>query len=429
MPNNQHLHALFSAAESADDLQTDRERARRWRLILGKEAEAQPQSQEQMVEDAGNPSDGEGESEEADNEDTQLSEDDQGLDDALDALYGGEGDKGGMGDSAPDIARWLGDVRRYFSAPVAQMLQQDAIRRLNLRKALMTPELLTELQPDLELVTKIVALSHLMPAETRETARQIVRQVVEELKEKLSYPLHQALNGSINRALRARRPRRQRDINWLQTIHANLKHYQVEQQTIIPETLMGYGKQRSSLRDVILCIDQSGSMAKSVVYAGIFGSVMASVPALDTRLVLFDTNVADLTGELQDPVDLLFGIRLRGGTDINKAVTYCQQHITRPRDTIFILISDLYEGGKKENVTQRVAELLANEVKVIVLLALSDEGAPRFNRKLAQELSDIGAPAFACTPALFPDLMAAAINDEDIGQWAAGHNIVTAPRN
>ncbi|MCB0098599.1 MAG: hypothetical protein KDE46_22855, partial [Caldilineaceae bacterium] len=134
MPNNQHLHALFSAAESADDLQTDRERARRWRLILGKEAEAQPQPQEQMVEDAGNPSDGEGESEEADNEDTQLSEDDQGLDDALDALYGGEGDKGGMGDSAPDIARWLGDVRRYFSAPVAQMLQQDAIRRLNLRK-------------------------------------------------------------------------------------------------------------------------------------------------------------------------------------------------------------------------------------------------------------------------------------------------------
>ena len=308
------------------------------------------------------------------------------------------------------------------------MMQQDALKKLNLRKVLNQPELLAEIEPDINLVATLLSLKKVMNAETRETARQVVRQVVEELQKRLEFPLRQAIAGSLNRSLRTRRPKA-KDINWGRTIYANLKHYQPKYKTVVPETLVGYGRKRSALRDVILAIDTSGSMAQSVVYASIYGAVMASIEALATKLVMFDTSVVDLSDELADPVEMLFGIRLGGGTNIGRALTYCQQLVTRPRDTILVLITDLYEGGGAETMLKRTAELVADGVQVIVLLALNDQGAPRFNRQIAQDLVDLGVPSFACTPDLFPDLMAAAINGRDIRQWAAAHDIVTAPSN
>ena len=403
--------------------ETQLERSRRWRLILGKGDEDQEEAGEASPSVPGaDPSDEDSDSQDQDG----LSEQDQGVDQALDALYG---DEGGLGQSAPDIARWLGDIRTYFPAPVAQLVQQDAWKKLNLRRLLSQPEFLAEIEPDIELATRLLALSRVMSTETRETARQVVREVVEELQEKLEHKLRQAISGSLNRALRQNRPRHHQEVNWLHTIRANLKHYQVEQGTIVPERLVGYGHQRSSLRKIILCIDQSGSMGQSVIYASIFGAVMASLPALDTRLVVFDSNVVDLTDQLQDPVDLLFGVQLRGGTNIDRALAYCQQIVTRPRDTILVLISDLFEGRTRSDMVKRIAALEDDGVQVIVLLALNDKGAPRFNRQIAQELVNIGIPSFACTPDLFPDLMAAAINQQDIHQWAATHDIVTAPSN
>jgi Mg-chelatase subunit ChlD len=402
-------------------LQTERDR--RWRLILGQADENEEGG------DSGEGADGEGQGQGqgqpgGGQSRSGLSSRDRGIDETLELLYG---DEGGPGQSAPDIARWLGDIRTYFPAAVAQVMQQDALKKFNLRQLLAEPEFLQQIEPDLDLATRLLALKKIMPTETRETARQVVRQVVEELTARLEHPLRQALTGSLNRALRTRRPRRQKEINWLRTIKANLKHYQPEQGTIIPETLIGYGKQQSSLRQVILCIDQSGSMGQSVVYASIFGAVMASLPALQTRLVVFDSNVVDLTEQLVDPVELLFGIQLRGGTNIDRALAYCQQLVSRPRDTILVLISDLFEGGNRASMLERVADLVANGVQVIVLLALNDQGAPRYNHQIAQELVALSVPAFACTPDLFPNLMAAALNGEDIRRWAATHHIVTAP--
>jgi len=409
MTNNQpsSSHQVGHAAQE--------ERVRRWRLILGKE-EADP----------GDDGDGQGNGAGGQEDQVSLSEQDRGIDDVLEMLYG---DEGSLDDSAPDIARRLGDIHTYFSTPVAHMMQRDALKRIKLQRLLSEPELLAEIEPNLDLVTKLLALNKVMPAQTRETARQVVRQVVEDLRDRLEYPLRQAISGSLNRALRARQPRQQKDINWIQTIRANLKHYQVEQRTVVPETLVGYGRQRSSLRDVILCIDQSGSMGQSVVYASIFGAVLASLPAVNIRLVVFDSTVVDLTEKLQDPVDLLFGIQLRGGTNIDRALAYCQQWVKRPQETILVLISDLYEGGDRAGMIRRTAALVTGGVQVIVLLALNDHGAPRFNRGLAQELVNIGVPSFACTPDLFPELMSAAINKQDIRQWAARNNVVTAPSN
>jgi Mg-chelatase subunit ChlD len=239
---------------------------------------------------------------------------------------------------------------------------------------------------------------------------------VRELEQKLAQPLRQAVQGALSRAVRNPRPR-YHEINWGATIKANLKHYQASHRTIIPERLVGHGRRGQALKEIVLCLDQSGSMAASVVYAGVFGAVLASLRAVKTHMVVFDTAVVNLTEELRDPVDLLFGVQLGGGTDINLALSYCQQLITRPTDTILVLVTDLYEGGNVREMLRRAATLKASGVNLVVLLALSDEGAPSFDRRVAEQLAALGIPSFACTPARFPELMAAAIQGQkpDIG--------------
>lgn len=389
------------------------ERQRRWRLILG--------------------------SGEADGIGIPLHGADQTMDQALGALYGsgagtGVGSglgadpsdrRGGLGGSAPRVARWLGDIRTYFPSSVVRVMQQDALERLNLRQMLMEPEMLEAIEPDVHMVANLVSLSRVMPDQTKATARQVVARVVQELQRKLANPTRQAVLGSLNRAVRNRRPRHN-EIDWNRTIRANLKHYQPEYRTIIPEVRIGYGRKRSSLRDIILCVDQSGSMATSVVYSGIFGAVLASLPAVSTRMVVFDTSVVDLSEDLQDPVDVLFGVQLGGGTDINRALAYCQDQVTRPRETILVLVSDLYEGGNREEMLKRAAALVGSGVQMVALLALSDDGASGYDHRTAAALAELEVPSFACTPDLFPDLMAAAINRQDLAQWAASRDIVAS---
>jgi Mg-chelatase subunit ChlD len=370
---------------------SDDDAARRWRLVLG--------------------------GQEADGIGLQLHGVDASMDRTLQALYDSDR-KGGLGSSAPSVARWLGDIREYFPSSVVQVMQRDAIHRLDMTRLLMEPEMLQALQPDVRLLADLIALSGSIPAKTRDTARQVVRKVVDELIAKLSEPTRQAVIGALNRSMRNRRPKH-RDIDWPRTIRANLHHYQPDYRTIIPEVRIGYGRRRQSMRQIVLCIDQSGSMAASVVYSAIFGAVLATLPAVSTSLVVFDTAVVDLTDQLDDPVDLLFSTRLGGGTDINGAVAYCQQLIRSPHDAIFVLISDLYEGGVETQFLQRAATLAASGVQFVALLALSDEGAPSYNAPLASQLAAMGIPAFACTPDKFPELMAATIQRSDLRDFAA----------
>jgi Mg-chelatase subunit ChlD len=368
---------------------SDEEAARRWRLILG--------------------------GEEADGIGCSLNLSDARMDKALQALYDSDR-KGGLGSSAPNVSRWLGDIREYFPSSVVQVLQRDAIERLDMTRLLMEPEVLESLQPDVHLVADLIAMSGVIPAKTRETARAVVRKVVDELMKKLSEPTRAAIAGALNRSARNRRPRHA-DIDWRRTIHANLKHYQPDYKTIVPEVRIGYGRRRQSMRHIVLCIDQSGSMATSVVYSAIFGAVLATLPSVSTSLVVFDTSIVDLTDELDDPIDLLFSVQLGGGTDINGAVRYCQTLVRSPQDTIFVLISDLFEGGVETEFMKRAASLVASGVQFVALLALSNEGAPSYNADLAGQLAGIGVPAFACTPDKFPALMAAAIERRDLREF------------
>lgn len=253
----------------------------------------------------------------------------------------------------------------------------------------------------------------------------VVRKVVDNLMRRLANPTRQAISGALNRAQRNNRPRHN-EMDWQRTIRLNLKHYQAEYKTIIPDRKVGFGRKRSSLKDIILCVDQSGSMAASVVYSGIFASVLASLPAVNTSLVVFDTSVVDLTDKLSDPIEVLFGTQLGGGTDIHRALTYSQSLMRRPSDTIFVLISDLFEGGNVKEMLKVMSQIALSGASCVALLALNDEGAPMYDHTNAAAFAAFGVPSFACTPDLFPELMAAAINKKDLSQWASQHDLLTS---
>jgi len=310
----------------------EKERLRRWRLVLGKASGA-------GLGDAGS---GSG---------LQLGGSDLGMDSVLEALYDGER-SAGLGKSLPNVTRWLGDIRTYFPTAAVQVMQKDALERLNLTQMLLEPEMLEMVEPDVHLVANLMSLSKVIPEKTRDTARQVVRKVVDELERRLANGLIQAVRGSLNRATRTYRPR-PNEINWDRTIRANLKNYLPDRGTIIAERLIGHGHKRSSLRDIVLCVDQS-----------------------------------------------------------------------RPAQTILVLITDLYEGGNAKEMLRRAGELKASGAQVICLLALSDRGASGFDQRNAALLASMDIPAFACTPELFPDLMAAAIQRQDLAQWAARNDIV-----
>jgi Mg-chelatase subunit ChlD len=374
------------------------ERTRRWRLALGGE------------------------------DCTGLSDRDRRLDAALAGLYDGLGKgisrRGGLGGSAPRVASWLGDIREFFPSTVVQVIQKDAFERLGLKQMLLEPEFLAALEADVHLVADLIALRAAMPEKTKDTARQVVTKVVKELMDKLESRTAETIRGAIDKRRRTRRPRHS-DIDWPRTIAKNLRHWQPEHRTIVPETLVGFGRmsKRANLEEVILCVDQSGSMGTSVVYSSIFAAVMASIPAIATKLVVFDTNIVDLTEELSDPVEVLFSVQLGGGTDINQALAYCERLVAEPARTHLVLISDLIEGGIADQMLARARSMVSAGVNVIVLLALNDDGRPAYDANHAGILASLGCPVFACTPDQFPELMAVALKRQDIWGWAAERDI------
>jgi Mg-chelatase subunit ChlD len=377
---------------------SQKERWRRWQLALG-------------VDDGQN----------------ELSDRDRRLNAALSALYdsGAEKRRGGLGASSPRVAKWLGDIREFFPTPVVQIVQKDAFERLNLKALMLEPEFLSTLEADVHLVADLIALRAAIPGKTLETARQVVRKVVDDLLRRLEHNTRETLRGALNRSQRTRRPRHA-DIDWPRTIRANMRHYQPQHRTVVPETLVGHTrhtKSRAHMDHVILCVDQSGSMATSVVYSSIFAAVMASIPGLSTKLICFDTSIVDLTDQLADPVEVLFGVQLGGGTDINSALAYCEKQIENPTKTHLVLITDLYEGGDANSMLARAAAIKQSGVNFIVLLALSDSGHPAYEPKHAGAIASLGCPVFACTPDQFPSMMASALTGKDLRTWAAEEEI------
>ena len=380
----------------------DIEQISRWRMVLGKDAH------EALSQCGGGA--------------PVLNGEQQLMDEALAAIYDEtEGDgtsaarQAGLGGSAPRMAKWLGDIRTYFTEDVVSVIQHDAIERKGMKQLLFEPEMLKNVQPNVQLVSTLMSLKGKIPERTKETARMVVRAVVEKIKLALEQKIRQAVMGALNRREHSPIPNVS-SIDWKWTIGRNLKNYNVELEKLIPERVYFYSRaQKANNWTVIVDMDQSGSMADSVVYGSVCGSIFASLPALKTHVIAFDTEVVDLTEKCgSDPVDMLFGVQLGGGTDINKSVAYCEQFITEPGRTLFILITDLFEGGNQSQLVRRMADMVASGVRCLCLLALSDSGVPTYDEGLAKKLAALGIPCFGCTPQRLPELMEGALRGADL---------------
>ncbi|CAM4436529.1 hypothetical protein FHS16_001611 [Paenibacillus endophyticus] len=383
------------------------EQLKRWRLILG-------QAANDKLTGMGNG--------------RQLLDEEQTLmDEALAAIYDDTTDdvsnnngrnsarSAGLGSSSPKLSKWLGDVRSFFPSDIVSVIQSDAIERKGLTQLFFEPETLSQVKPDIRMVATLLSLKGRIPEKTKDTARILVREVVDEIIARLAHEIRRAVTGALNRRKHSPLPSIS-GLDWKTTIRRNLKHYDPERQLLIPDKFYFFERAKCSKEwTVILDIDQSGSMADSVIYASIIGSIFASLPSLDTHVVAFDTEVADLSEQCaNDPVDMLFGIQLGGGTDINKSVQYCEPFIHDPKKSLFILISDLYEGGNQSALIRRMENMRQSGVSVICLLALSDGGVPSYDAELAKRFSSLGIPCFGCTPDRLPELIAGALQGQDL---------------
>ncbi|MCP4403848.1 MAG: VWA domain-containing protein [bacterium] len=325
-----------------------------------------------------------------------------GIDNSLSFIYDG-GQKGASLDgSAPylpkNIAEWMQDIRRFFPKEAVALVQKDAIERKDLKSLLFEPETMPLLEKNVELVATLLHYKNFIPDKAKELARQLVREIVEEIKKKLENEVRQAVVGALTRNRHSVIPV-YRNIDWDRTIRKNLKHYNKELESIIPERFYFWANQLKLYEwQVIVLVDQSGSMGTSIVYSSIVGAIFASINLLKTHLIFFDTEIVDMTPHLNDPVDIIFGARLGGGTDIAKAVAYAADLVEKPEKTIFLLITDLYEGGRPERLLRSLEALVESKVKTLCLLALTDDGKASYDRTMAKKVAASGVHTFGCTP-------------------------------
>lgn len=372
----------------------NKEFLKRWRLILGSDAE-------QQINNMGG---------------AGLSAEELLMDSALSQIYGndgvsgkGAGKAGGNGMSSLQITKWLGDLRSLFAPMEIKVIQNDAIERWGLKQLLFEPEMLDGLEPDISTASLLLMLKDQIPKRAKENARIYISKIVEDINRRLSDDLKRSVTAAVNRREHSPIPSAAA-LDYKLTVRRNLKNYSPELKTILPEKFYFFERaSKSASRTIILDIDQSGSMGESVIYSSVMGCILASMNSVKTHIVAFDTKVTDLTELCSDPVELLYGIQLGGGTDIEKSVAYCSELVAEPDKTTMFLITDLYEGGNRNGLIRRIGKLKESGVNIIVLLAISDRGKPCYDSSLAEKIASMDIPCFACPPEKLPELLELAI--------------------
>lgn len=360
----------------------------RWRLVLGEAADPS----------LGSPSG-----------------DAQAMDAALEWLYGrdpdaaerdvrGGGGRGGersadLSPSALSVPEWISEIQRLFPKETIERLERDAVERYRIDEVVTSPEVLARVEPSPALLEAVLRTKHLMNPEVLAMARTLVEKVVRQLLEKLAREVRQAFDGTLDR--RRRSPLKiARNLDFRRTLHENLRRWDPKTRKLLLEKPSFFARTRRHVErwQVILLVDQSGSMVSSVIHSAITAACLWGLPGIRTHLVAFDTEVVDLTQDVTDPVELLMKVQLGGGTDIQKAVGYATELVEAPRRAIVVIISDFYEGGSDALLVRRVAALCAQGTQVLGLAALDEQANPAFDRALAQRLVDVGAHVGAMTP-------------------------------
>ena len=329
------------------------------------------------------------------------------MDAALDWLYGREEEdgtrniarQGGRGGSALTTPQWINDIHRLFPTETIERLERDAIERYAIDDVVTNPDVLARAEPNETLLKAVLRTKHLMSPDILVLARKLVQEVVRQLMEKLSRELTLAFSGVVDRR-RHSRFRVASDLDFRRVVKDNLKHYDPETRKLTVERLHFFARNQRHMKtwQIILLVDQSGSMLDSVIHSAVTAACLWGLPGVRTHLVAFDTNVVDLTKDVDDPCELLMKVQLGGGTDIQGAVAYAAGLIEQPERAIVVLISDFYEGASPAMLEQRVASLTAQRTLVLGLAALDSEAAPAYDREMARRLVAAGAEVGAMTP-------------------------------
>ena len=351
----------------------------RWRILLGEPAEATCGT---------------------------LSGDAAAADAALAWLYGHDparelrGERSaGLGASALSTPDWINDVHRLFPKEVIERLERDAVERFAIHEVVTNLDVLERIEPSESLLRAVLHTKHLMNPEVLAAARRLVAEVVRRIMEKMATELRQAFSGTRDRRRRSR-VKVARNFDFKGTLAANLHRFDPQQRKLYLETPLFNSRTRRHTEawDIVLLIDQSGSMVDSVIHSAVMAACLWQLPGMRTRLVAFDTEVVDLTADVSDPVELLMKVQLGGGTDIARAVGYAQSLVANPAKTIVVLVSDFYEGGNAGELVGRVKALTEGGSKVLGLAALDAQAEPAYDREMAARLVAVGAQIGAMTP-------------------------------
>ena len=357
------------------------ENLNRWRLILGKNSENQIEFTGEYSESISY----------------------QDMEETLDYLYSQEyGEellrKGGTGKSQLNAAKWIEKARNLFPKKTVEVLEKQALEHFNLTELLTDKKVLEKMEPNTDLLKTILQFKHLMKSDVIAEAKRIIKKVVDEITEKLQTDIRKSLLGKLNRNMPSN-VKSMKNLDIKKTIARNLKNYDTENSRLVLKNVYFSSRvKRFNKWNVIIALDESGSMLDSVIYSAVMAGIFAKLPMIDTRLVIFDTNVVDLSGYIDDPVEVLMGMQLGGGTDINGALSYCESLCENPHNTIFVTVTDLYEGGSTQNLLRTCADIISSGSKMIFLTALDRDANPAYDKNVGQKLADMGAFVGAMTP-------------------------------
>ena len=305
---------------------------------------------------------------------------------------------GGLGPSQLTAVNWITKVRELFPKQTAEVLERQALDEFKMTELLTDKKVLEQMKPDMSLLKTILQLKHLMKGEVLETAKKIARTVAEELSKKLSQSTRQALTGRLDR--NARSPiHSARNIDIRKTIRRNLKNYDIENETLVLKDVYFSSRvKKYNKKTVIIAVDESGSMLGSVIYSAVMAQIMSKLPFAEIKLVIFDTEIVDLSGMVEDPVEVMMSVQLGGGTHIGKALSYCESLIQPPSDTCVLCVTDLCEGGYPHILLNTAQNIMTSGAKLSFLTALDECANPVYDKNMGQLLADMGAFVGALTP-------------------------------
>lgn len=300
--------------------------------------------------------------------------------------------------SALTVPKWISKVKKLFPKETVEIMQKQALEKYKLTEILTDENILKEIEPNIELLKNILTFKDMMSQNVKKLAYDIVKKTLEEIKNKMEVEIKKVFYGKkLPNSNTTNKIFKNLDIK--KTIRYNLKNYDIKNKTIFTDKLFfNQNIKKYNPYNIIILIDESGSMLDSVIYSSIMASIFANLPYLSIKLIIFDISVVDLSEHIKEPIDILFKVQLGGGTNIAQALEYAKKITFAPDKTIVLLISDLFDSNDYKLMYKNANDIIEAGSKLIVLTALDYNANSIYDKEAARYFSKIGAKVGALTP-------------------------------